>query len=169
MTNSVKLTTAQCAEAMRGKDFGPEIRGAAELVAVVLTQGWCPQWKMMTFWLDAAVAAAGATFWATGAYRMCAITAAGSSSRRATTCQRTASWPTSSGKQHSAALQAPTAFSVSSIRSGTSCFLRDSTSLSSKVRSPSLGKRSIATNSLSPSTKRTLDSSVMSVTMSALK
>jgi len=60
MTNSVKLTAAQCAEAMRGKDFGPEIRGAAELVAVVLTQGWCPQWKMMTFWLDAAVVAAGA-------------------------------------------------------------------------------------------------------------
>lgn len=46
---------------MRGKDFGPEVREAAELVAVVLTQGWCPQWKMMLAWLDTAVAAAGAT------------------------------------------------------------------------------------------------------------
>jgi len=60
LSNSIKLTAAQCAGAMRGKDFGPEVREASELVAVVLTQGWCPQWKMMSFWLDAAVAAAGA-------------------------------------------------------------------------------------------------------------
>jgi hypothetical protein len=60
LVNAEKLTAAQCARAMRDGDFGDDVRGAAELVAVVLTQGWCPQWKMMASWLDAAAGAAGA-------------------------------------------------------------------------------------------------------------
>ncbi len=55
-----RLTAAQCAKAMGGKDFGQDVIGAADLVAVVLTQGWCPQWSMMSSWLDAAAEAAGA-------------------------------------------------------------------------------------------------------------
>jgi len=55
-----RLTAAQCAAAMRDGDFGPDVRDAAETVAVVLTQGWCPQWKAMSSWLDAAAAEAGA-------------------------------------------------------------------------------------------------------------
>jgi len=61
LTNTGKLTAEQCAAAMRDGEFGPEVRAASDLVAVVLTQAWCPQWKMMSFWLDAAVSAAGAS------------------------------------------------------------------------------------------------------------
>ena len=57
---AMKLTAAQCAEAMDGSDFGQDVVGAADLVAVVLTQSWCPQWSMMSTWLDAAVEASGA-------------------------------------------------------------------------------------------------------------
>jgi len=45
---------------MRDGEFGPDVLGAAESVAVVMTQGWCPQWKAMASWLDAAAAEAGA-------------------------------------------------------------------------------------------------------------
>jgi len=55
-----KLTAAQCAEAMGGKDFGQDVVGAAANVAVVLTQSWCPQWSMMSSWLDSAAEASGA-------------------------------------------------------------------------------------------------------------
>lgn len=57
---ALRLTAEQCAQAMREGDLGADIRGGAELVVVVLTQSWCPQWKMMTLWLDAAAEAAGA-------------------------------------------------------------------------------------------------------------
>ena len=57
---AAKLTAEQCARAMRDGEFGEDVRGAAELIAVVLTQGWCPQWKMMASWLDAAAESAGA-------------------------------------------------------------------------------------------------------------
>lgn len=42
-----RLTEAQCREAMAAGEFGPEILRAAETVVVILTQAWCPQWKMM--------------------------------------------------------------------------------------------------------------------------
>lgn len=49
---STKLTEAQCTEAMRDGDFGPDVRNAAATVVVVLTQGWCPQWIMMKRWFE---------------------------------------------------------------------------------------------------------------------
>jgi len=57
---AARLTAAHCAQAMRDGEFGQDIRGSADLVAVVLTQSWCPQWKMMRSWLDAALETAGA-------------------------------------------------------------------------------------------------------------
>jgi len=55
---ATRLSAEQCAAAMRGDDFGQDVRGAEERVAVVMTQGWCPQWTMMSSWLDAAAHAA---------------------------------------------------------------------------------------------------------------
>lgn len=60
VSGATRLTAEQCAQAMRDGDFGPEVRGAADRVAVVLTQAWCPQWVMMARWLGEAVESAGA-------------------------------------------------------------------------------------------------------------
>ncbi|HPE36119.1 MAG TPA: hypothetical protein PK625_03150 [Spirochaetales bacterium] len=49
-----RLTEDQCRAAMETRDFGLDVRGAGETVAVVLTQSWCPQWVAMRSWLDAA-------------------------------------------------------------------------------------------------------------------
>jgi len=49
-----RLSVAQCEQAITRGDFGPEITAATTLVAVVLTQSWCPQWVMMRRWLDQA-------------------------------------------------------------------------------------------------------------------
>ncbi|HPM73932.1 MAG TPA: hypothetical protein PLE25_13235 [Spirochaetales bacterium] len=55
-----KLMHDQCERAMLEGEFGPDVAGSAESVAVVLTQGWCPQWKAMARWLGEAAAEAGA-------------------------------------------------------------------------------------------------------------
>ncbi|MCK7537928.1 MAG: hypothetical protein MZV63_46735 [Marinilabiliales bacterium] len=187
-----KLTAAQCAEAMAGKDFGQDIVGAAANVAVVLTQGWCPQWSMMSSWLDAAAEASGAKALLPrvrqrGLLRAVHGLEGGCPGQPlGSLCpllpRRRAGGPEQlsfqgrlhrqlqeSGKPGFSLLGSLPPSPSARCRSGTSCFLRDSISLSSKVRSSSLGKRSIEMKSLSPSTKRTLDSSVMSVTISALK
>lgn len=39
-----KLSKDQCLAAIAAGEFGKDILGAAPRVAVVLTQGWCPQW-----------------------------------------------------------------------------------------------------------------------------
>jgi len=39
-----KLSKDQCLSAIASGEFGTEILGAVRRVAVVLTQGWCPQW-----------------------------------------------------------------------------------------------------------------------------
>jgi hypothetical protein len=59
-TSAIKLSADQCALAMRDGEFGIDVRGAANLVAVILTQGWCPQWPMMLHWLDKALEESGA-------------------------------------------------------------------------------------------------------------
>jgi hypothetical protein len=60
LSKARRLSAEQCAEAMRAGDFSAEIVGSAGSAAVVLTQGWCPQWTMMSSWLDAAAEEAGA-------------------------------------------------------------------------------------------------------------
>ena len=60
VSGATRLTAEDCAEAMRNGDFGPAVREAADRVAVVLTQAWCPQWVMMARWLGAAAEAGGA-------------------------------------------------------------------------------------------------------------
>jgi hypothetical protein len=37
---------------MRGEELDPAVRGDGANVAVVLTQGWCPQWVSMNVWLN---------------------------------------------------------------------------------------------------------------------
>jgi hypothetical protein len=46
-----RLTGEQCRAAMAAGEFGEDVRAAAERVAVVLTQGWCPQWGWMARYL----------------------------------------------------------------------------------------------------------------------
>ncbi len=58
-----KLERAQCEAAMRDGEFPPDVTASGPRVAVVLTQGWCPQWTMMSSWLEAAEAEAGARVW----------------------------------------------------------------------------------------------------------
>jgi hypothetical protein len=58
---ATRLDARQCGDAVRDGEFGDDVLGAAGSVAVVLTQAWCPQWKMMASWLDEATAAAGAS------------------------------------------------------------------------------------------------------------
>jgi hypothetical protein len=46
-----KLSGQDCLEAIRSGEFGPGVTGAADAVAVVLTQSWCPQWTWMRSYL----------------------------------------------------------------------------------------------------------------------
>jgi hypothetical protein len=41
------ITRSQAQHAIEQGDFGSDITGAAEKVAVILTQSWCPQWHAM--------------------------------------------------------------------------------------------------------------------------
>jgi len=45
------LTQDQLDALMRDNEFPPEIRHAAPVVAVVMTQDWCPQWTDMAAYL----------------------------------------------------------------------------------------------------------------------
>jgi hypothetical protein len=54
-----KLAESDCRAAIAAGDFDPAVRAAAPLVAVVLTQSWCPQWSFMRGYLAQAAAEAG--------------------------------------------------------------------------------------------------------------
>ncbi|MDC7219173.1 MAG: hypothetical protein PQJ59_04480 [Spirochaetales bacterium] len=47
----IELADADLQEAIDGGEFSDKILKSHERVAVILTQGWCPQWKMMSLWL----------------------------------------------------------------------------------------------------------------------
>jgi hypothetical protein len=51
MLKRAKLTEEQARYAMEHGEFGEDVRTADANVAVVLTQGWCPQWTSMNVWL----------------------------------------------------------------------------------------------------------------------
>ncbi|MFW6223899.1 MAG: hypothetical protein ACOC4A_03320 [Spirochaetota bacterium] len=46
-----RLSEEQARFAMEQGEFGEDVRTADENVAVVMTQGWCPQWTAMNVWL----------------------------------------------------------------------------------------------------------------------
>jgi hypothetical protein len=46
-----KLTREDCLELVEKGEFGAKTLGAAERVAIVLTQSWCPQWAWMRSYL----------------------------------------------------------------------------------------------------------------------
>jgi hypothetical protein len=54
-----KLTEEDCLFAVRSGDFAESVRGAAPLVAVILTQSWCPQWRFMQSYLAEAEQSVG--------------------------------------------------------------------------------------------------------------
>jgi hypothetical protein len=54
-----KLSGEECLAAIEAGDFGPGVVDAAEAVALVLTQSWCPQWAWMRSYLEALPASEG--------------------------------------------------------------------------------------------------------------
>lgn len=46
-----KLTREECLALIESGEFGSELVGAADEVAIVLTQSWCPQWAWMRSYL----------------------------------------------------------------------------------------------------------------------
>lgn len=46
-----KLTETECKEAMAAGDFSEAVRTAAPAVALILTQGWCHEWRFMNAYL----------------------------------------------------------------------------------------------------------------------
>jgi hypothetical protein len=47
-----KLDREECLALVDAGEFGPALLGAAERVAIVLTQSWCPQWAWMRSYLE---------------------------------------------------------------------------------------------------------------------
>ena len=47
-----RLTESECRQMMSEGEVPESIRSEAERVAVILTQGWCGDWKMMRRYLD---------------------------------------------------------------------------------------------------------------------
>jgi hypothetical protein len=58
-----KLTAEECLETIAKGEFAPEVTKAAEAVAVVLTQSWCPQWGWMKSYIAGLAPEAGEVFW----------------------------------------------------------------------------------------------------------
>ncbi len=51
MIHRKQLTEEQIHAAMSDGEFPKEVRHSGPDVAVVLTQDWCPEWKIMKMWL----------------------------------------------------------------------------------------------------------------------
>jgi hypothetical protein len=47
-----KLSKEDCLALIEKKEFAAHIAGAADSVAIVLTQSWCPQWSWMRSYLE---------------------------------------------------------------------------------------------------------------------
>jgi hypothetical protein len=59
-----KLPKDECLGLLRDGDFSPSLKSAADEVAIVLTQSWCPQWAWMRSYLAALPAeATREVFW----------------------------------------------------------------------------------------------------------
>lgn len=52
MIQRKKLTEDQAREAMSTGEFTGSVRASAPRVAVILTQGWCGDWRAMERWLE---------------------------------------------------------------------------------------------------------------------
>ena len=48
------LSDSAAVSAMEEGEFPPAVTGSSDRVAIVLTQGWCPDWLMMKSWLTRA-------------------------------------------------------------------------------------------------------------------
>jgi len=52
MATTHELTGEQIAFAIENREFGDDVLLSNRCVAVVLSQSWCPQWMMVSRWLD---------------------------------------------------------------------------------------------------------------------
>lgn len=52
MVAKKELTDAQIEHAIEHSEFGDDVVKSNTCVALVASQGWCPQWKAMQFWLS---------------------------------------------------------------------------------------------------------------------
>ena len=52
MSKKFELTEEQIHLAIKNGEFSDEIIRSGKKVAVVMSQGWCPQWMMVDRWLD---------------------------------------------------------------------------------------------------------------------
>jgi hypothetical protein len=46
------ISDEEARSAIENKEFPDSIRGSCDRVAVILTQGWCPQWASLKYGLD---------------------------------------------------------------------------------------------------------------------
>jgi hypothetical protein len=58
-----KLSREDCLATLSEGEFRAGVIGAAESVAVVLTQSWCPQWAWMRSYLSSLPPEEGRVFW----------------------------------------------------------------------------------------------------------
>ncbi|ULQ60934.1 hypothetical protein K7I13_06675 [Brucepastera parasyntrophica] len=48
-----KLTNDECLYATKNGDFSPETKSSAAKTVIIMTQSWCPQWKVMEMYMGA--------------------------------------------------------------------------------------------------------------------
>lgn len=51
MIHQIELTEADARRAIETGEFSEAILRSRRNVAIILTQGWCPQWSVMNHWL----------------------------------------------------------------------------------------------------------------------
>lgn len=52
MISKCELSKEQIRAAIRGGEFGDDVIRAGKNVAVIMSQSWCPQWTMVSRWLE---------------------------------------------------------------------------------------------------------------------
>ena len=52
MIRKYDLTEEQISKTLIHNEFGDDIIRSCKNVAVIMSQGWCPQWMMVSRWLD---------------------------------------------------------------------------------------------------------------------
>ena len=52
MLNVTKITRDEALDAVQAGEFEPSVTMSAANTAIILTQGWCPQWSAMEEWIE---------------------------------------------------------------------------------------------------------------------
>lgn len=51
MINRHELTSEQIKLSIENGEFGDEVISSKEIVVIIMTQDWCPQWRRMSEWI----------------------------------------------------------------------------------------------------------------------